>query len=107
MNNQSERIGLWIDIKILNSDLKPIEKIILADIISLRKSDLGYIKTDKTIANTFNVSIRTVGYGLRNLIDKGFITSKVTRPYGSVKSNRVIRLVEGWEKNKVLQKLQT
>lgn len=86
----SEQTGLWIEYDILYSDLTPTEKIILADIVSLSKGLSYYVKTNNTISEFTNVSLRTVNYAIKSLIDKGLIESEISFPYGNVNKKRTL-----------------
>jgi DNA-binding MarR family transcriptional regulator len=85
-----EQTGLWIDNNILYSDLTPTEKLILADIVSLSNGSNKFIKTNNTISTFTNVSLRTVNYAVKSLIDKGLVTSIISFPYGSIKKKRTL-----------------
>ena len=90
MTARKIQTGLWIENKILYSDLSLLEKVILSDVISLSKGANEFVKLNKTLADTFNVSLRTINVCMKSLIDKGLIETKITYPYGSIKKKRVI-----------------
>jgi len=97
-----EQIGIWIDNDILFADLTITEKLILADIVSLSKGKNVYVKSNDSIARFTNVSIRTINYTIKSLIDKDLIVSKITYPYGNIKKKRVI--TPNWKAIKMIRK---
>lgn len=90
MDKPNKQTGLWIDAQILFSNLTVIEKVILSDILVLSKGTNKYLKSNSTIAKTFVISTRTVRRVMATLLDRGFIRYELTRPYGNVKTRRVI-----------------
>jgi Mn-dependent DtxR family transcriptional regulator len=90
--NKKRQTGLWIPIDILSSELSLLEKVILSDIISLSSGSNQFFKTNQVLADTFNVSLRTINTSIKSLIDRGLIRSEITYPYGNVNKKRIITL---------------
>jgi len=49
-----------------------------------------YFKKNQTIADLLRVSLRTVNYSIKSLVDRQLIQSKVCYPYGSFKKSRIL-----------------
>ncbi len=99
MSKLNQHTGLWININVLTSNLSPIEKLVLADIVALCSSGNEFFKTNKVMAETFNVSLRTINYSVSSLVSKELIVSFVTTPYGNIKKKRVISVNKNYLKN--------
>ena len=85
-----QQTGLWIDNTVLYSDLKLLDKLILADIIVLSRGKNQFLKTNQTLANWLNVSLRSVNYSMLNLRKRGLIVSKIIGMSAENKKKRLI-----------------
>lgn len=88
---KQQRKGLWIDNDIINSSLTAHEMLILSDIIAICKNNNNiYIKLNSTIADMWNISIRTVNNVMKSLKDKELIFIRNTTYADSFKKKRTI-----------------
>jgi len=70
--------GVWIPAHIyLDDELRPLEKLLWADIDSFTASDSGYFKSNEKIAKDMGVSVRTAQRMIGSLKDKGYIKTIV------------------------------
>jgi len=75
---------------IMLSKLTVLEKVILAEVVGLKKNGLVCFMTNQAFADKWNVSIRTIINSLNSLKTKGLIQSQESRPYGNVKTKRIL-----------------
>jgi|SaaInlV_120m_DNA_3_1039746.scaffolds.fasta_scaffold05178_1 DNA-binding MarR family transcriptional regulator len=85
-----EKYGLWITELILYADLSPIEKLILADIVTICSNDSSYFKLNQNLADMLRVSVKTITRVIKSLELKKLIIIKFSRPYDNVKTKRTI-----------------
>ena len=90
MNNSSEQTGLWIDKTVLFSDLKPLEKFILADVMALSRNENKFFKTNQSMAESYKVSLKTIKNSVRVLVERDLVRSLITYPYGNMKKKRIL-----------------
>jgi len=75
---------------IMLSNLTVLEKVILSEIVGLKRNGLVCFMTNKSFADKWNVSIRTIINSLNALRKKGLIQSQESRPFGNVKTKRIL-----------------
>ena len=72
-----EFTGVWIPKAIYKSqDLNPTDKLILADIFNLCENGGLFFKSNETIANEINISIRSVSRSIKKITDLNFVSCK-------------------------------
>jgi len=70
-----EFTGVWIPKAIYQSqDLNPTDKLILADIFNLCENGGLFFKSNATIANEINISIRSVSRSIKKLTDLNYVS---------------------------------
>lgn len=96
MEQLKKHTGLWIDKKIIDSSLTVLEMVVLSDIITICKGNSNkYIKLNSTIADMFNISIRTVNTVMMSLKNKELIYIRNTTYVDSFKKKRTI--IPNWD----------
>jgi DNA-binding MarR family transcriptional regulator len=72
-----EFTGVWIPKAIYQGqDLNPADKLILADIFNLCENGGLFFKSNATIANEINISIRSVSRSIKKLTDLNYVSCK-------------------------------
>lgn len=96
MEQLKKHTGLWIDKKIIDSNLTALEMLVLSDIMTICKNNNNkYIKLNSTISSMWNISIRTVNNIMMSLKTKELIYIRNTTYVDSFKKKRTI--IPNWD----------
>ena len=82
--------GLWIPKSIQHSDLKPIEKLVLAEIVVMSIGGRTFCKTNATLSKEYKVSEKTIVRSMRALVMRELIESRIVAYSSNGSKKRVI-----------------